>query len=439
MKVYGRILFGVGCFLLLVASWAAAMSARSTAEKQLELMAQAAALTNDGIYILAIPLLEEAAGYNAEHTPAAEEALKRVYLALINQRGYHRRYINLLETQMSRRDAHPDIFAEAANYFIKISRLPDALAALRKGIEKTGSEALISLYESNRYAYEINRSVYDYAAAIHGGRSQVLIDGLWGLAGADGSLQIPCQYDKISTFSADRAIVMNKGEIFAVNRDNNRVAKLHEKASDFGNFAEDRFSLFIDGAWRRATGEFLIGSAVFEQIGMYSGGHAAAKSGGLWGVVDLATNWLIPPDYDEIISDELGRCYARGAAFARKGDSVYLYVDGRRIGDVYEDARPFSSEGFAAVRKNGKWGFVDITGNLAIEFAYDDALSFGQHLAAFKWGDLWGYINRSGQIVIQPLFIEAKSFANGSAPVLTERGWQFITLIEYMRGADIGL
>jgi hypothetical protein len=42
-----------------------------------------------------------------------------------------------------------------------------------------------------------------------------------------------------------------------------------------------------------------------------------------------------------------------------------------------------------------------------------------------------------GQIVIEAVYYDAKSFSSGSAPVLTERGWQFITLIEYKQEAGL--
>jgi len=164
---------------------------------------------------------------------------------------------------------------------------------------------------------------------------------------------------------------------------------------------------------------------------MYSEGYAAAKSGGKWGVIDRSMGWLIPAEYDDIIRDELGRCYAQGAVFARRGDVVCLFSSGKWMGDVYQDARPFSGESFAAVMKNGKWGFIDTNGAIMIDFEYDEALSFGQHLAAAKNGEYWGYINKYGNMVIDSVFYDAKSFSDGRAPVLTERGWQFITLVEY--------
>jgi len=437
LKRANRILIGAGCCVLLLISWVITINSKSDAEKQLELMHQAAELISDGIYISAVPLLEEAAGYNAAHTLAAEAELKRVYLALIDKRGFSRKYTGLLEKQMHRRDAHADAFAEAANYYIGISRVQDALAVLKAGIGKTGSYELTRIYENNRYAYEISRTSYDFVSSINGSTVQVQKDGLWGVARADGTALIPCEYERVSTFSIDRAIVEKDGEIYAVDKDNNRVAVLRENAAGFGNLAENRIPLLIGGSWHRATGDFVLGTAGFEQLGTYSFGYTAAKSDGKWGVIDLSTGWLVPAEYDGIIQDELGRCYAQGAVFCRKGGAVYLLAGRQWIGQPYEDARPFSSEGYAAVKRNEKWGFIDTNGNEIIEFIFDDALSFGQHLAAVKQGDFWGYVGRSGTIVIEPVFLEAKSFSNGSAPVLTQRGWQFITLLEYKKGVSL--
>ena len=400
-------------------------------------MRQAARLIDDGIFIRAVPILEEAAGYNTAYTLTAEAELKSVYLALIDQSGFRRRYTGLLEKQMGRKDAQASIFAEAAGFYLSVSRITDALTVLRTGIERTGSGELAELYEKNRYAFETNRTSYEYVSAIHGATVQVRTGGLWGIAGADGVLMIPCEYERISTFSADRAIARKNDEIFAVDRNNNRIALLHEGAEDFGNYAENRIPLLIGGNWLRATGEFTLGTILFEMIGTYSEGSAAAKVNGKWGVIDMSSNWIVPAEFDGIIQDELGRCYAQGAVFVRKDGAVYLFTGGRQADGSFEDARPFSAEGFAAVKRNGKWGFIDVNGTNMIDYLYDDALSFGQHLAAVKSGEYWGYVSMLGHVVIEPAFLEAKSFSNGSAPVLTQRGWQFITLLEYKKGASL--
>lgn len=434
MKRANRIFLAVGCFAILIVSWAVVLGAKSSSEKQADLIAQAKAYISDEVYVLTVPLLEEAVGYNAKHTLEAEAELKKAYLQMIDQSGYKRKYISLLEKQMNRKDATPEIFIEAANFYLESLKVNDALTVLKDGIAKTGSDELVTLYENNRYAYRQGYTMYEDVTAIYGTTIGVKIDGLWGLANSDGTPLIPCEYEKISTYSTDRAIVQKNGEIYAVDRDNNRLVLLKEKVSDFGNYAGGRIPLLKDDGWIRATGDFELGSAVFEQIGTYSSGYVAAKQNGKWGVVDMALEWLLPTEYDEIIMDELGRSYAQGAVFAKKGSSVNLFVHGIQVGETYEDAKPFGNDSYAAVKKNGKWGFIDTSGEVKIDFQFEDALSFGQHLAAVKQGELWGYVNLFGKIVIDPVFLQAKSFADGNAPVLTERGWQFISLLEYKKG-----
>jgi len=435
VKKATRILAGVACCAILIISWLIVISSKSIAEKQLILISQATAMIDDGIFIRAVPLLEEAAGYDAVHTIRAENELKKAYLALIGNRGFSRKYISLLEKQMGRQDADPELFIEAANYLLGVSKTQEALRVLRSGIEKTGDSGIVTLYESSRYAFETSRPSFDYAAAIYKDSAQVQLEGKWGIAGTDGTLLIPCEYDKISNFDRERAIVDKNGSVYAVDKNNDRIAVARDWIIDFRNFADNRIPLLTESGWCRSTGEFELGASMFEDFGMYCGGYAAAKADGKWGVVDLSVSWLIHAEYDEIIMDELGRCYAQGAVFVRSGDSVYLFSKGVLGADTYQDARPFSDEGYAAVKKNGKWGFIDVNGDVMIHFVYDDALSFGQHLAAVKQGRLWGYISKYGHIVIEAEFKEAKSFSGGSAIVLTERGWQFITLIEYKKGA----
>ena len=87
-------LISSGCVVLIIISWIVTISSKSTAEKQLSLITEAMLLMSDGIYIRAVPLLEEAAGYDAVHTETAENELKKAYVALIENRGFSRRYIS---------------------------------------------------------------------------------------------------------------------------------------------------------------------------------------------------------------------------------------------------------------------------------------------------------------------------------------------------------
>lgn len=433
MKRTTRILAALGCAALLLASWAAALLAKTDAQRQAELLEQAGVYLADKVYIRAIPLLEEAAGYQDDYTLQAEEELKQAYLQMLSKSGYERKYTDLLDRQMARPGAGPEVFQEAAEYYLDRGRVSAALGVLRDGIRRTDSEQLRALYEANRYRYRMGRNTYQDVTAPCNGAIQVFQDGFWGLAKTSGSLVLPCMYDWVSTYSGDRAVVEKDGEVYAVNSSNDRLALLHSQAEQVGNYGDFRLTLRTDKGWQRADGELNLGSMVFEGLGTYSGGCIPAMAEGRWGVLDTGSEWLIPPQYDGIVQDGLGRCGTAGAVFVRQGEQVLLLVDGQAAGDVYEDARPFDG-GWAAVKKDGRWGYIDAQGQVQLDFQFDDALSFGQHLAAVKQGDYWGYISLSGELVIQPEFFDARSFSGGSAAVQTADGWKFITLLETEEG-----
>lgn len=437
MKLGKRIGVCVACVVLIALSWIIALQAKSDTQKQAELLAQAEAYLADEVYVRAEPLLEEAAGYNGAHTEQCETRLKEVYLALIDQQGYSRKYTELLDKQMARKDAPEAVYEEAAEYYLDRGKVKDGLTVLKQGIEKLNSQRLEELYEANRYVYTTGRNVYEDVTTTANGAIQVKQDGLWGLASSDGVLVVPCEYDKVSTYW-DGEVITKKGLVISgINVDNNRLVLLHEQADDFGNYGQGRASLHMADGWHNADGEFTIGQTAFDAIGMFSGGYAAVCLDGRWGVMDLSGKWYIPAEYDEIIMDELGRCWGQDAVFARKGNQVILLVQGKETEHHYDDARPFGESGYAAVERDGEWGFISPEGEEVIPFTFDNALSFSQHLAAVELDGSWGYVSLKGEVVIEPIFGGAKNFYNGSAPIYTVDGWEFITLKEYEAEASL--
>ena len=96
------------------------------------------------------------------------------------------------------------------------------------------------------------------------------------------------------------------------------------------------------------------------------------------------------------------------------GNAAYTEV----IAPQYEDALDFS-EGLAAVKKDGKWGFIDKTGAEVIPFIYDVVQPFsdGLALARLERDGLIGFIDKSGKEVIPFKYEGALPFAEGFAVV----------------------
>ncbi len=89
------------------------------------------------------------------------------------------------------------------------------------------------------------------------------------------------------------------------------------------------------------------------------------------------------------------------------------YVD-RKSGQTlipfkFEDALPFS-EGLAAVKREGKWGYVDSLGSMVIEPRFDLAGTFSSGHAEVVIDNHAGVIDRNGKVVVETQFARAIPF-----------------------------
>ena len=75
------------------------------------------------------------------------------------------------------------------------------------------------------------------------------------------------------------------------------------------------------------------------------------------------------------------------------------------------------SEGLAEVKRNGKCGYVNKSGEEVIPLKYDYVFAFSEGLATVKLNGKWGFINTSGEEVIPLKYDEATYFTNGKAQV----------------------
>lgn len=87
------------------------------------------------------------------------------------------------------------------------------------------------------------------------------------------------------------------------------------------------------------------------------------------------------------------------------------------ISAVYDEANYFTLENLAAVKMNGRWGYIDRTGSFAIPIQFDEAAKFSEELAAVKQDGKFGYIDRTGKTVINREYDYAEPFAQGLAAV----------------------
>lgn len=436
-----RIVMLIACALLLFLSWSAVLGMQTPIQKQTELIILADNEIKRGTYANAESILLQASAYNTKLTTKALGKLKGVYLKL----GYTQDYVNVLKKLTSRKDCPADDYVEFANYCITQNKITECMIMLRLGIERTNDQKLIDFYEEQRYTFTVGNDIYDEVTEYQKGGIQVKMDTFWGLANSSGKLVIPCSYEQISTFDSVNGgcvvALQSDHKVVSLNMRNQKISIFEMPVNKIGNLSQDKISLqLMSGKWIIANSNLISNNTEYDDIGTVANSAVAVKVADKWGVISLNNKIIVPYEYDEIINNELGQCYFQNAVFAKNGDTIYLIVDGKIHSGTYEDAHPFTDDGWAAVKKNGKWGFIDKSGELMIDYQFENALSFSQNLAATQIAsqaggtEFWGYINIYGKSVIEPKFLKAKSFTNGNAPVLTELGWQFITLREYLKG-----
>lgn len=119
--------------------------------------------------------------------------------------------------------------------------------------------------------------------------------------------------------------------------------------------------------------------------------------------------------------------FSNGLAVARiNGKYGYIDKTGKlAIPPQYEEAGAFS-DGLAPVQVGGKWGFIDTSGNLIIKPQFTMVESFSEGLAKVWIDNRVGFIDRTGKLVIPNNFESANSFSDGLAIVQVDQQWSFI-------------
>ena len=82
----------------------------------------------------------------------------------------------------------------------------------------------------------------------------------------------------------------------------------------------------------------------------------------------------------------------------------------------YDTVLPYS-ENRAAVKKDGRWGFIDRNGRETVALQYQDARTYSEGRAAVRRGGKWGYLDANGREVLKPAYDQASPYKNGRATV----------------------
>ena len=119
--------------------------------------------------------------------------------------------------------------------------------------------------------------------------------------------------------------------------------------------------------------------------------------------------------------------FSEGFAAVKKDDKWgYINTKGEQIIECKFDDFDDFNEGFAAVKKDGKWEYINSKGEQIVECKFDDAWGFNEGLARVQKDGKWGYINTKGEQIIECKFDYADDFKEGFARVKKDGKWGYI-------------
>ena len=301
-------------------------------------------------------------------------------------------------------EATVSVLVEPSLDYTVIRHFSEGLAAVSKGnkwgfIDKFGKLIIPLEYDYGEY--------HSDAELFSEGLAFVKKGNKWGFIDQTGKTVIPFEYDYGSPFSEGYAVVFNGDE------DGNGNWRYIDKTgqevirTDYNyvhSFKEGLACVIVDGGGDNIRHGFI------------------DKSGNVIFWLNVKDGYRVSNTMMMEFSDGLVLEYI---------DGKYGYID--KTGKVaipfeYDKGLPFS-EGLAAVSKNGKVGFIDTSGEVVIPFDYDyqdHAYRFNEGLAVVSKDGKWGFIDKSGEVVIPFAFDLAHNFNDGLAMVAKDNKLGYI-------------
>jgi hypothetical protein len=204
----------------------------------------------------------------------------------------------------------------------------------------------------------------------------------------------------------------------AMDYQGNMVAQGFDELSNFVPVYPDNSLLYASFSKKnkygilRSDGVEVVKSAYDHIDPIYITGQVCKVSiNGKVGIVDLNTGKeIVPPTYDDIWV--FG--WLKEVTYAKKGEKCALLNNkGILITDfIFDDIQTYQDDLYGA-KKDGKWGYIDLKGNIVIPCEYDNTEGFfNEQLIPLKKDGKFGYVGRDGKAITEFKYDKAERFLN---------------------------
>lgn len=325
------------------------------------------------------------------------------YVQLADDDGIEKTYEQAQALDPSR----PDIYVRYINQLIDTNAYDDAVEVVTTAREKSSGKEIDELYEKIYRLYKETFLDYDYAYLYCKGYMKVTNGengDRVGLIKTNGSGVLRAKYHDVGLYSEEKEVIPVCDENdtwYYVNSSGQKKLVPDHEYSYLGSFTADYAPALYNGKYGYVNEDFEEKNFEYDFAGSFEDGIAAVRKHDKWGIINDKLEMVTDFEFDDIIINDFGICSEGGYFFASKGGKYALYNSkGKQVGsESFENAKMFVCDEPAAVKQNGKWGFVDTDGKIVIKPQYEDANSFCLDFAPIQQGEFWGYIDGSGKII----------------------------------------
>lgn len=426
------------CFVgLLAVSWLTAVNDMVSIPKKIKAHIEKAQIFEDKqIYVDAVDEYQEALEYGKEDI---EISLKMAedYLAY----GENKKFISTCQKMAEENQDDTSALDRLMKYYKENAQEDRAVKYLNKFVKSyPKNENARKWLKDLQGTYKRSFCKFTQLSEIYND-SMVVCDETtkrYGAIDATGKEITECLYKEMHPYSEDGyALVLRDNNTYAyLDRDGHARKAPDKEYSKLGLLNDDRVPACKDGKYGFLN-ENMEEETEFswEALTSVTNHLAAAQKNGKWAIISRKGKEKTDYIYDNVVTDDNGICSNQKVFLVKEGKTYHIVTSkGKNVGEeTFDNAKAFTKDGYAAVEKNGKWGFVNSEGEIVIDFQYDDASSFSNGYAAVKKGDTWGYIDTENTMAIEPTFAKATSLSTeGTAAVkiVNEDGqiWQLIQL-----------
>jgi hypothetical protein len=243
----------------------------------------------------------------------------------------------------------------------------------------------------------ISQKQYEQISPYNGKFFPVQNRGFWGAVDKGGKEIITCVHDSLLQSNGSNLVVKFKDSYGVINLDENWLVTPQQNSLELLN----------DDAYLEFNGRTTFLKTMKGQLIYFSDNTLEYKDGYLKEHLPSGAYWII--SMDGIIIERSTQPQQTEKVFRESEgyrailrDGKYGFIDGEgrlRIANRYEDAKPFN-DGLAAIRIRGKWGFIDQSEALIIQPVYDGVENFNNGYSIVRQQDQYGLIDRNGKVVL---------------------------------------